>query len=104
VQQSVTFGLDEALELDTTRFELSRRKGFFPRMKDALAQNITSRTKTGRRVISVPRLAGVYTAGIVSAEVWYPSRYSYKDGLRTGTTSLLVGFGVNLVREFVIRR
>ena len=33
---------------------------------------------------------------------WYPERYSYKDGLRSGTKNLLTGFGINLVREFVI--
>src|ERR1043166_4181874 len=34
-------------------------------------------------------------------EAWYPDRYNYKDGLRSGSTSLLTGFGINLVREFV---
>ena len=27
----------------------------------------------------------------------------YKDGLRSGTKSLLTGFGLNLVKEFIIR-
>jgi hypothetical protein len=101
IQQTVTYGLDEALQLDTG-FERSKRKGFFPRMADALLENVTSRTKSGRRVISIPRFAGVYTAGVVAAETWYPERYSYKDGLRHGTKTLLTGFGINLVREFVI--
>ena len=103
IQQTVTYGLDSALQLDTG-FERSKREGFFPRLKDALVQNVTSRTKSGNRVISVPRLAGVYTGGIVAAETWYPERYSYKDGLRHGTTTLLMGFGLNAFREFVIRR
>jgi hypothetical protein len=71
-------------------------------MKDALAANITSRTRTGKRVISVPRITGVYTAAIISHETWYPERYNYKDGLRAGTNTLLFGFGLNLVREFVV--
>jgi hypothetical protein len=50
----------------------------------------------------VPRLAGVYTGAIVARETWYPDRYSYKDGLRSGTKSFITGFGINLVREFVI--
>ena len=100
IQQSVTYGLDQTLGLDTG-FEKSKRKGFFPRMKHALAENITSRTKTGKRVISVPRLAGVYASGVVAAETWYPSRFDYKDGLRIGTRSLVAGFGINLVREFL---
>jgi hypothetical protein len=100
IQQTVIYGLDTGLGLDTG-FRKSTRSGFFPRMKDALAANITSRTKTGKRVISVPRIAGVYTAAIIQRETWYPERYSYKDGLRSGTRSLLTGFGINLIREFV---
>jgi hypothetical protein len=101
IQQTVVYGLDSALGLDTG-FKKSARNGFFPRMKDALAANITSRTRTGKRVISVPRIAGVYTGAIISHEAWYPERYNYKDGLRVGTNTLLLGFGLNLVREFVI--
>jgi hypothetical protein len=101
IQQTVTYGLDEALGLDTG-FRRSERKGFFPRLKHALAENVTSRTKSGKRVISAPRVAGVYTGAIIPSETWYPSRYSYKDGLRTGTYSLAAGFGINLVREFLV--
>jgi hypothetical protein len=100
IQQTVTYGLDEAFGLDTG-FRKSTRDGFGARVKDALLQNITSRTKSGKRVISVPRFAGAYTGAIVSRETWYPDRYSYKDGLRAGTGNLLTGFGLNLVREFV---
>jgi hypothetical protein len=100
IQQTVTYGLDEALNLDTG-FEKSKREGFFPRFKDALIQNVTSRKRNGDRVFSVPRFAGAYTGAIVARETWYPDRYSYKDGLRSGTTRLLTGFGINLMREFV---
>ena len=102
IQQTVTYGLDEAFGLDTG-FQRSKREGFFPRMKDALLQNVPSRTKSGKRVISAPRFVGVYTGAIIPAETWYPERYSYKDGLRHGTTTLLTGFGINLMREFVIK-
>ena len=101
VQQTVTYGLDSALQLDTG-FQKSKRQGFFPRLKDALLENVTSRNKSGDRVFSVPRFAGVYTGAIVATETWYPERYSYKDGLRRGTRSLITGFGINVVREFVI--
>ena len=100
IQQTVVYGLDEALRLDTG-FEKSNREGFAPRFKDALMQNVTSRTRSGKRVISVPRFAGAYTGAIVARETWYPDRYSYKDGLRSGTMNLVTGFGINLVREFV---
>ena len=100
LQQTVTYGLDEALGLDTG-FQKSKRDGFGARTKDALLQNITSRTKSGKRIISAPRLAGVYSGAIIAHETWYPDRYNYKDGIRSGTTTLLTGFGINLVREFV---
>ena len=101
IQQTVIYGLDSALGLDTS-FRKSTRKGFFPRLKDALAENIISRNRAGKRVFSVPRVSGVYASGIISHETWYPARYNYKDGLRSGTQTLLTGFGLNLVREFII--
>jgi hypothetical protein len=100
IQQTVTYGLDEAFGLDTG-FKKSTRDGVGARVKDALIQNVSSRTKSGRRVISAPRLAGAYSGAIISRETWYPDRYSYKDGLRAGTGNLLTGFGINLIREFV---
>ena len=103
IQQTVIYGLDTAMGLDTG-FRKSNRKEFFPRMTDALAENVTSRTRTGKRVFSVPRISGVYAGGIISAETWYPERYNYKEGLRRGTVSLLAGFGINLIREFLIGR
>lgn len=101
IQQTVIYGLDSSLGLDTG-FKKSTRKGFWPRLTDALAENITSRTRAGKRVISLPRISGVYASRIIRAETWYPSRYDYKDGLRSGTRSLVTGFGMNLVREFII--
>ena len=100
IQQSVQYGLDEALHLDTG-FQRSKREGFGPRLKDALLENVTSRTRSGKRVISVPRFVGTYTGAIVAYEAWYPERYSYKDGLRSGSTTLLINFGINVFREFV---
>jgi hypothetical protein len=102
VQHTVIYGLDSALGLDTG-FRRSPSKKFGERLKHALLENITSRTKSGKRVISVPRIAGAYTSGVVSREAWYPERYNYKDGLRSGTRSLLTGFALNVVREFVVK-
>lgn len=101
IQQSVTYSLDATFGLDSG-FQRSGREGVFPRVKHAFLETITSRTKSGRRVLSAPRLAGVYTGAIVATETWYPERYSYKDGLRMGTGTLITSFGVNLVREFII--
>jgi len=102
IQQTVVYGLDSALGWDTG-FRRSPSKEFGARLKHALLENITSRTKSGKRVISVPRIAGAYTSGVISREAWYPERYNYKDGLRSGTNTLLAGFALNLIREFVVR-
>jgi hypothetical protein len=101
IRQTVTYGLSEAFRLDTG-FQRSKRKGFWPRLGDALMQNVTSRTRSGKRVLSAPIFLGVYSGSIIPAETWYPSRYSYKDGLRSGTYSLAAGFGINVLREFVV--
>lgn len=101
IQQTVTYGLDEALDLDTG-FRRSKHDGFMPRVKDAFLETVTSRTRSGKRVLSAPRLAGVYTSSIIATETWYPERYNYRDGLRIGSTTLLTNFGFNLVREFLI--
>ncbi|HEX3186322.1 MAG TPA: hypothetical protein VHQ94_16110 [Pyrinomonadaceae bacterium] len=101
IQQTVTYGLDEALSVDSG-FHRSGREGFGPRLKHAFLETITSRTKSGNRILSAPKLAGVYTGAIVATETWYPERYSYKDGLRMGTGTLLTNFGINIVREFFI--
>ena len=81
IRQTVTYGLDSALGQDTG-FKRSKREGFFPRLKDALAENVTSRTKSGNRGDLCTALVGIYTGSIVASETWYPERYSYKDGLR----------------------
>ena len=101
IRQTVTYGLSEGFRLDTG-FERSKRKGFWPRLSDALVQNVTSRTRSGKRVVSVPIIAGAYAGAVIPRETWYPSRYSYKDGLRVGTYSLASGFAINVAREFVL--
>ena len=103
IEQTTSYALSEAFRLDTA-FQRSHRQGFSARLGDALIQNVTSRTRTGKRIISAPRLAGVYVGGLVPALTWYPSRFSYKDGLREGTYSLAAGFALNVLREFIFHR
>ncbi|HYX29397.1 MAG TPA: hypothetical protein VE863_12605 [Pyrinomonadaceae bacterium] len=103
IQQTTSYGLSEALRLDSG-FIKSTRHGIGARLADALIQNVTSRTRSGKRVISVPRLSSFYVGGIVPAVTWYPSRFGVKDGFREGNYSLLTGFAVNIVREFIFRK
>lgn len=100
VRNTVSYGLSEAFKLDN-RFERSGQKNFGKRLKHVFVSSYTTRKRNGRRVPDFPYVTGTYTASIIANEAWYPKRYSYKDGLRDGTISLGVRFGINLLREFI---
>ena len=102
IHHTIVYGLDSALGLDTG-FTRSKSKEFGARLKHALLENITSRTRSGKRVFSVPRVVGWYGSGVISREAWYPERYSWKDGLRSGTDTMLIGFALHIAREFVVK-
>ena len=102
IQESVTYGLSEAFAVDS-RFHKSAKRGFFPRAGEAVLQAMTSRRSDGSRVLSAPLLTG-YAAGGLGMMTWYPDGYTYKDGLRYGGLALTSRAGVNLIREFIIRR
>ncbi len=102
IGDTVRYGMDEALRLDSS-FYRSQNRSAGARIKNAVLSTVTARKPNGRRVIGVPRLIGTYSASVIAAETWYPRRYSYKDGLKSGTISLGVGTLFNLFREFVRR-
>ncbi len=100
IRNTVSYGISEAFKLDN-RFERSGEKDFGKRLKHAFLGSYTTRTKNGNRVPDFPYVIGTYSASVIANETWYPKRFSYQDGLRDGTISLGVRFGVNLLREFV---
>ena len=100
VKNSVQFGLDEALTLDS-HYYVSKKKSVGARVTNALISPVTARDKNGNRVIGVPRIAGTYASSIIAAETWYPSRYTWKDGLKNGTYSIGFTAAFNLFKEFV---
>jgi hypothetical protein len=83
INETVKFGLSEMLDVDSS-FHKSTRNGFGPRTADAILETVTSRTRSGRRVVSVPRLTGPY-AGSFASLIWMPKRYGVEYGLRSGT-------------------
>lgn len=103
IRNTVSYGLSEAFKLDN-RFEKSGQKNFGKRLKHVFVSSYTTRTKTGKRIPDFPHFVGTYSASIIANETWYPKRFGYKDGLRDGTISLGVRFGVNLLREFVFSK
>jgi hypothetical protein len=103
IKHSVMYGFEEALELDS-RFIRSRDRGFGSRVSNALISPFTARTQSGKRVFGLPRVIGTYSSHVIAAEIWYPGRYSYKDGLRSGTFSLGVTAVFNLIKEFARKK
>lgn len=102
IEETTTYGLGEAFKLDSN-FYKSGEKDFKSRISNAVLSTFTARKPNGKRVFGAPRIIGTYTANIIAAEVWYPKNYDYKDGLSSGTISLGVNVGVNLLREFFFR-
>ncbi len=99
IKQTVIFGLDETLKLDSKYYK-SKKKDIGSRFKNAFLSTFTARNTEGKRVIGIPRIAGTYTSTIISRETWYPDRYNYKDGLKSGTISLGVSTLFNFIKEF----
>jgi hypothetical protein len=103
IKQTTIYGLDEAFKLDS-HFYRSENKSVGARIKNALISPVTARKPNGKRVIGFPRIVGTYTSSIVAAETWYPSRFDYQDGLKSGTMSLGMNAVFNLVKEFIWKK
>ena len=100
IKQTTVYALDESFNLDS-KFYRSQNRKFGAKVKNALISPLTARTASGRRVFGFPRIVGTYTSSIVAAEAWYPRRFDYKDGLRSGTISLGFNAVFNLFKEFI---
>jgi hypothetical protein len=100
IKQTTIYGLDEGFKLDS-KFYRSRKRDFGSKVKNALISPFTARNKNGKRVFGFPRIVGTYTSSIVAYETWYPKRFDYKDGLRSGTISLGFNAAFNLFKEFI---
>jgi hypothetical protein len=103
IRNTVTYGLDEAFTLDS-HFYRSEKRGLGARIGNSFVSVFTARKAGGKRVLGFPRLVGTYTAHVIAAETWYPDRYTYKDGLKSGTVSLGMGVVYNLIREFIRKK
>lgn len=100
IKNTTSYALDEAFKLDSS-FYRSNKKNFGGRLGDALLSTFTARKPDGKKVFGFPRIAGTYTASIIAAEAWYPKRFDYKDGLRSGTISLGLNAAFNVIKEFI---
>lgn len=103
INQTVTYGLDEAFKLDSNYY-VSKKPDFKSKFSNAVVSTFTARTPSGKRVIGAPKIIGTYSASILANEVWMPKRFNYKDGLRDGSISMLTRVGFNLIREFFLKK
>jgi hypothetical protein len=103
IRQTTSFTLDEALKYDSY-FYRSKNKSVGARLKNALISPVTARDREGKRVLGIPRIAAAYTSSIIAAEAWFPDRYDWKDGLKSGSSSLAFNAAFNLFREFIWKR
>jgi hypothetical protein len=100
IKGTTMYALDEAFKLDSA-FYRSQKKGLGGRLGDALVSTFIARKPDGRKVFGVPRIAGTYASSVIAAEAWYPKRFDYKDGLKSGTISLGLNAVFNVFKEFV---
>lgn len=103
IKQTTIYGLGEAFKLDSA-FYRSEKKSLSGRLGDALASTFVARKPDGKKVFGFPRIAGTYVSSVVAAEAWYPDRFNYKNGLKSGTISLGLNTAFNVFKEFFRRK
>lgn len=103
IRNTAIYGIDEALKIDS-HFYRSTKRDFGSRAGNAIASTFTARTASGKRTVGVSRIVGTYAANVIAAEAWYPPRYNWKDGMKSGTISLGINSLFNLVKEFAFKK
>ena len=103
IKQTVTYGLDEGLKVDST-FHRSRDRGIAARFRNSVFSAVTAHDRRGKRVISIPKIAGSLAGNIAAAQFWYPDRYNYVHGLKGTAITLAFDVAHNLIREFVWKK
>lgn len=103
IQETVSYGLEEALKLDS-KFYRSEKRNLSARVKNAFLSSFTARTTSGKRVFNPSRIVGAYSANFISTAAWYPKRFSYKDGFRQGSQSIGFNIGFGFLNEFIFKR
>ena len=103
IKQSVTFGLDEALKLDSHYYR-STKKDFGSKVRNALISPFTARDRNGKRVPGVPRIAGTFASSIIANTTWYPKNCDWKDGVQSGAISFGFTALFNLIKEFAPKK
>jgi hypothetical protein len=94
------YGVAEIVREDPAYYACQCR-GILPRLRHAVISTFTGRRGAdGHTVFSFAALGSPY-AGSMTALLWYPDRYGWKDGLRMGNYNLASQAGGNLWLEFI---
>ena len=100
IEESVIYAGSELLGQDPKYYK-SESKNVGKRAWHAFKSGFTARDRSGRTVFAPQKVAAPFVSNVTSTTVWFPDRYSAKDGLRQGGYSLLFSAGFNLLKEFV---
>jgi len=101
LSDTASYGLAEVFRVDTA-YNRCECTGPRRRFEHAFVSTLTARRgDDGHTVFSFPSLAAPYAGAMVGVAVWYPSRFSPKDGFRSGNYALLGNVARNLAREFL---
>jgi hypothetical protein len=99
ISNTVQLGVEAMLGEDS-RYVYSERRGFWPRLQDAVASSIVVRTTDGGRQVAFGRIAGTMAGGLLSRQ-WQPQGHDgIGDGLQSGGLSFGGYVGWNVLREF----
>ena len=98
IQGGIEHGMAAALGHEV-RYIPCPCSGFFKRFGYALASNFVTLDRQSNYAFHVSNVAGIY-GGSMTRLGWYPERYSWKDGVREGSQSLLIGGSFNIFREY----
>ena len=103
IKETAIYTMDEAFKIDSSYYR-SRKKDVGSKLNNALLSTVTARNRNGKRVIGAPRIVGTYLSSGLARELWYPGRYSFKDGFESGSVSLGLNAAFNLVKEFLWKK
>lgn len=101
VRQTIAYGTSMVFREDN-RYFASRKHGFWPRTKHALASTFIARHPDGSSQFSVSAMAGAVGASAISS-IWGPA--SWKGGgniAENAGITIATTAGLNVVREFLM--
>lgn len=101
IGNSVQYGLGSVLHLDTS-YHRRGSGSYFSRFGYAAISSVTALDDSGRRVLSIPSIAGPY-AGAWAATGWQPGPIRAYDVLHTGNRCIAAKAAVNILREFIFK-